>query len=357
MSIGCNFINSNSSYRERRDDSGIDKLSFKKYAESFMDETGRLPHIEEVPGSNSLESIKENLHLDKNGYTSNKSIEEFTGQTERREQNKFLNNRFTDKEIEVKDVSPETARVIVTDRPKIFMEKVEDYKPFEPTINESILGFDSICNRISKLYGVNVHIISSSEIQSMGAYDALTTKGFVKDGEIFINRDLASLDTPVHELLHLIMGTVKAHDSETYNKLCDTVSTMYNLDEMSLEYPGRTRRDVQEELLVTETARFVVGLSSELDNAENSTMSEFVYLLNRSFDTIMNGSISVNNANLSEIMQSNSSISHLAGIFRSRLFNENTSYLIDKEAARLQRVNANKIENLIKQGILKEDCN
>ena len=356
MPLSCELRRNDRKYIERKEICGVDEKRFDAYSSTFMDNYGRLPHVEEIPGASSHDAISRDLKLDKDGYTSEESIANATGKKTLREQQQELNNKYTDVEIVLNQTPNGNIRVDENPRPKIYGKPDDGY--IEPNLskNELSMSLGAMCDRISKLYGVNVHLVTTAAIEEMGVYDAIRAKGFVQNGEIFINSDIATVDTPIHELMHMVMGTLKAHDIGLYNKLCDITTKMYNIEKQAVEYPNRTRRDIQEELFVLETARYISGMKSGFEKLEKGDLSEFAYLFNRSIDTMVNGRISANNCDISSVISSGASISDISAMLRSRIFDASNPLIIDERAAALHRINSNKKEELIKRGILKEIC-
>lgn len=80
-----------------------------------------------------------------------------------------------------------------------------------------------MANLIKNKYGVNVNIVHNNEISQFGDPELYEAAAFVTNGEIYINIDKASIEEPLHELLHLVLATMKANNSTTYYKLVNSV--------------------------------------------------------------------------------------------------------------------------------------
>ena len=80
-----------------------------------------------------------------------------------------------------------------------------------------------MANLIKNKYGVNVNIVHNNEISQFGDPELYGAAAFVTNGEIYINIDKASIEEPLHELLHLVLATMKANNSTTYYKLVNSV--------------------------------------------------------------------------------------------------------------------------------------
>ena len=77
-----------------------------------------------------------------------------------------------------------------------------------------------------KLGGVKLNILTSEEIDSTieGEYD-ITAKAFIKNGEIYINKDLANPEDLFHEYVHILLGYLKFNDDtkDLYRQLLEEV--------------------------------------------------------------------------------------------------------------------------------------
>ena len=75
-------------------------------------------------------------------------------------------------------------------------------------------------------------------------------KGFVKDGNIYINVDNSTMDTKVHELMHIFLGGVRYSNPELYFSLVNQVEQLPRYEEFASNFPNRTRGDINEEIFV-----------------------------------------------------------------------------------------------------------
>jgi exonuclease VII small subunit len=76
----------------------------------------------------------------------------------------------------------------------------------------SFAFFNEIIDKLQTLYGINIIPITNAEL-SQDRWASITgTKGvksFIYNGNIYINTDIATVDSPVHEFLHLLFGSMK----------------------------------------------------------------------------------------------------------------------------------------------------
>lgn len=85
-----------------------------------------------------------------------------------------------------------------------------------------------ISNFLANKFGVNINIISNLELQEMGLTN--TTAAFVTKDEIYVNIDIANIADPLHEVLHLVLATLKASDPDNYYRIVNSVQNhpMFN---------------------------------------------------------------------------------------------------------------------------------
>jgi hypothetical protein len=110
-------------------------------------------------------------------------------------------------------------------------------------------------------------------------------RAFTSNGEIYINIDKASIEEPLHELLHLVLGTMKAQDPDNYYNIVSSIQGHPLFHEISKLYE-EVNADVLEETfirLLTKTFRKNIeseGIFNEVifDNALKSGISELMDL-------------------------------------------------------------------------------
>jgi methionine aminopeptidase len=67
-----------------------------------------------------------------------------------------------------------------------------------------------------------IHIVSQSDLINEDIYTR-SAKGFVRNGEIYINVDRAGDDTVIHEFGHLYLADAKNNNRLAYYKLLDKI--------------------------------------------------------------------------------------------------------------------------------------
>jgi len=79
------------------------------------------------------------------------------------------------------------------------------------------------------LYGINVIPITNIELKEsdLGKV-AGNAKAFIYNGDIYVNTDIATVDSPVHEFLHLLFGSMKYSNREMYEQIVATAEQFDN---------------------------------------------------------------------------------------------------------------------------------
>jgi hypothetical protein len=95
---------------------------------------------------------------------------------------------------------------------------------------------------------------------------------WVKNGEIFINTDRATIEDPVHELIHLAMPIVKL--SEDWELIKQTMKTHPEFNEIRRYYPELNDDDITEELFVRTVA--AVNVDPEITHLWNKKNESFI---------------------------------------------------------------------------------
>ena len=106
----------NSEYRTKLAQSGVPEFTFYTFANQFVKEHGRFPNLDEIPGSDSSQYLKDTIHMNKNGSAKVEDILGSTGASTVEEANILLNDQFTDLEIDIMPLNTE-AIVDIQNRP------------------------------------------------------------------------------------------------------------------------------------------------------------------------------------------------------------------------------------------------
>lgn len=325
--------------------SGIPEKTLDIYCRSFLAKYGRFPYLDELPG-NSTQNLIETLKIDSDGFTSKEKVLEFT-QSNEENVNAVINDQYKDLQVGVTFIS-DAAIVGIKQRPTIYKES--NNIPIIPDTNlnpRSVII--NVADKLDKYYGIKFIPITTAELSNLGINEL--TKSFILNNDIYVNTDLATLDSPIHEILHLILGSIKFQNPKLYTDLVKVAAQFGNYNKIAKLYPNRTQSDIYEEVFVEEFSKYLVG-NSELNKLPDHIQYEISYNVTRLLDSILMGDTSVRSLDNNIY---NMSLQDLVKSVNSRLM---TSTLhINLQDAALHRGLGNLKENLLKNGDLREECN
>ena len=336
-------------YRSLKKDSGLSDSQLSYQVKESLETRGRFPHLDEIDGANSESSIRENLKLDKNNLTDIKTVLQETNSESVEDANQKLNDKYRDKEIEL-ITTEDKVLVEISERPSTNPKEIGTFS--EPNVN-SFHYFNEIIDKLNTLYGINVIPITTVELQDpkwRGIGDG--AKAFIYNGDIYINTDIATVDSPVHEFLHILFGSMKYYNREMYDQIVSSAEQFDSYNEIGENYPNRTREDINEEVFITELAKHLTGKSSNIAKLPTNIQYEIFYNINRTLDTMLMGDASVKCIPGDQLYQMSMktlatlvNASSMQGDFQTALSN-----------SMLSRILSNKKSELLKEGTLREEC-
>jgi hypothetical protein len=246
----CININS-AEFQALKEKSGLSTEELKGYCYYYIDKCGRFPYLDEIAEANSSKYLTEKLELNENGGTSAKKILDYTQSESIEEATHKINDTHRDVEV---DITPVLDRAIVriSKRPSFYqVQRGEQVVPDE-VVNSRVL-LNTALTKLARLYGINFKSVTTDELRDMFGNkmpDVYSTKAFVYNNEVYINTDLATADTPVHEMLHLLLGSIRYSDPDLYYNLVNLVDKLPQRDTLARMYKNRTRQDINEEIFV-----------------------------------------------------------------------------------------------------------
>ena len=198
--------------------------------------------------------------------------------------------------------------------------------------------------------------MSISAMKQVGILDTIPTaaqsSAFIFNGEIYINTDVATIDSKIHELMHIFLGSIKFKQPGLYNALVESVMNFDNIQALITNYPNRTQMDVLEEIFVEEFSKYVSGIDNNISKLDPDIVYQILYNVTRTLDTILMGDNSVRSINEETLY--NSSLKEIAEIVNSStMANAAHGYLED---ALIHRTLANVKQELLENGDLREEC-
>lgn len=211
-------------------------------------------------------------------------------------------------------------------------------------------------DKLINLQGIPIHRMTTEELIATPELNSITglayAKAFIFNGEIYINTDNATEDSRLHEMLHLLIGSLKFNKPELYNKIIDKASQFtYSMIDQYEEFPGRSLSDQSEEVAVSELSKWLLGDSLEYRNYFDEAEQQEIYAdLYNTLDFCINGNRSIET--FENLNAFNYSLNELNAMLDSKEIKMDNLL----EDAKQHRILGNLIEDLRLQGKLKEIC-
>lgn len=137
-----------------------------------------------------------------------------------------------------------------------------------------------VIENINSTYNNIINVIDDAKIQELVDSENLNSTladsfsragAFIWNGKIYVNINRADISSPLHELMHLIMGALRSKNYSLYFSLLDKVATLPEFNERFRNIlTNRTLNDAKEEAFVEFIADSLSGVfSSEEFNINN----------------------------------------------------------------------------------------
>lgn len=346
-------------YQTLKEMSGIPEIILDFYCSKYLEKFDRLPELDELPNVNSEEYLKDSIKIQSIGdidFADNDAIRKNIGVSPE-EASVKINSIHKDLEVKVIPTSDKKSMIEIRHRPSEFVDGTEEVDGnFEPNLENQRVILRQSLGRMKDLYGINIVEASTAELKESGIFEqvpeAEIARAFVFNGQIYINSDLASLDAPVHELLHIFLGAMRYTNPIAYQNILQSISSFSSVKKIAKLYPNRTTSDILEETLVTEMADMLTGKPSELNYLPVKQLNQMMYEMQRNLDTLLMGNISVKSLNPETLFSS--TILELAAKTQSPEFNETTISVMD--LSDMHRRTSNFKQKLMEAGELEEIC-
>lgn len=339
--------------------SGLSEFIVDAYSSYYLENYGRYPELDELPLSDSTEHLKHflNVHTIKDtNFSNNKQILKNTSSENIDEAIIKINNKYRDLETDIIP-SGDISILKIKKRPSQWEGINNNFnRALKNTPNMSTGSIVVMLEKLSHLYGINFKYITNEELNSESwkdkVLDARTTNAFVFNNDIYINIDNYNIDAPIHEMLHILLGSIRFTKPTLYFNLVNMVNNIPNKEKYLQKYLNRTNSDLNEELLVSEFSKYLSGLDSIYTNLPDNIKYEIEYNIKRVLDSMLSGEQSVKT--LSDEHLFNSSMLELANLLGSETLNN--KFQGSLEDSQVHRILANTKEDLIKKGDLIEYC-
>lgn len=337
--------------------SGLSEFSSYSFIRGFEEENGRMPELDEIPGTNSEPYLDKQLKIKEIGntkYTTIKKLQNLGLNQSIEELNPKLNREYSDLEIHLNQIG-DSIIVETLHRPSEY-DDVEEYErdiTFDGTTESNAVILGNALDRLQKYYGISMIPITTQQLSEDPQFQNLPifqAEAFIFNGNIYINTDKAAIDAPIHEQLHLFLGSIRYNHSNLYFQLVNSIENIPDFQDRIKQYPNRAMSDIQEEIFVEELAKFLTKESSIFDEVDPSIMNFVMYNIKRDIDSIVFGKRSVKT--LEDPFQY--SLLQLGQQLDSNHFEVGNPGIIND--ATIHRIMANTKEELIKNNELIETC-
>ena len=349
----CININS-AQYRELKRLSTLPEILLKaRIARYQKDHNDRFPYIDELPGANSTEAIKQDLQIREDGTSNIEDILNFTKASDLNAANVIINDKYRDIDTEIIPLN-KVAIIDIKERPSIFKFKESPKNDFS-FIDSTIFITESL-DKMAQTMGINIKPMTISTMKELGILsqipDAAQSSAFIFNGDIYINTDNASIDSKIHELMHILLGSMRFKQPELYYELIKSVAELPNFADLAMLYPNRTQSDLLEEIFVEEFGKYLSGINNSMNQLDPDVLYQIHYNITRTLDTILMGDHST--AAIQDELLYNSSLKEVAELVNSStMINTTHGFLED---ALIHRTLANVKQELLENGDLKEEC-
>lgn len=350
-----NCINVNSAqYRELKRLSTLPEMLLKAEIARFQENhNGRFPMVDEIPGASSVEAMRQDLKIRKDGTSKIEDILNFTGASDLNTATILINDRYRDLDTEIIPIN-KTAIINTVERPSIFKYGESPKRNFE--FVDSTMFITTSLEKMAETMGINIKHMSNAAISQSGLLEAVPeanqVSAFIYNGDVYVNTDLASIDAKIHELMHILLGSMRFKQPELYTELVQTVTNLPNINELAAKYPNRTQMDILEEIFVSEFSKYLTGLDNYITRLNSDILYQIHYNITRTLDSILMGDNST--AAIDDDILYNSSLRKVAEMVNSStMVNTRHGFLED---ALIHRVLANVKQELLENGDLIEEC-
>lgn len=214
--------------------------------------------------------------------------------------------------------------------------------------NDSIEILVNMTSILQDKYGININFINDEDMLKLSGIP--NTRAIIYEGQYYINSDRASISDPLHEFVHIILGSMKVSNYDKYVELVNTVKKHELFITVSQEY-NETQLDRLEETFIrlfTDTVRSKI-LVDPIFNEDS-----FTNAIKDSVKVMFNLDSNLEDKSTYELLDQN--IKDILIEFNSSLI-ENTESFYNKNDAITMIEISSTLRNLLNNGQLIEICN
>lgn len=342
-------------YRILKQRSGIPESILEAVSRSFLDKYNRFPYLDELPSANSESYLRNKLKINQYNGTEISRVLDETQTNSIEEANAQLNDEYRDLEIELVPLNTETL-VDVTHKPTTTNFNVNPVE-VDNSPNNYIVFNDALV-KLANLYGIKFNDITEQELNTDKwrniIKDPSSVNAFIYDNQVYINTSRQSVDAPLHEMMHIFVGSIRFQNPQLYQQLLNTIEKFPNYINLTSKYQNRTRNDIDEEILVSETSKFLTGQNSNIQSLPANIQYELNYNIKRLLDIILMGQDSVKTISNDRLF--NMSLKQLTQEVNSSIMTNQFKGTINVNNSELHRKLNNIKSDLYKKGLLTEVC-
>lgn len=211
-----------------------------------------------------------------------------------------------------------------------------------------------LSEHLEKVYGHSFHIVSSRSVKDLFEDDpnCWGAKAFIANGEVYINVDYASVTDPLHEFAHILMSGLKWNPeyADVYYTAVSAISNHPDFDRYAAMYTNKHGSDLQEEVFIKILQNYLDNTIAEWD--DNVTLEELNDGLFDAINRILG--INVNGQSLFNLGTTN--LETLLNVFKSALFDQKYSDIIDLDWVVTSQKTATLKNNYVEEEKLKQEC-
>lgn len=336
-------------YQLLKDISGIPERDLKMYCEYFLETEGRFPKIDELPKADSSKYITEKYGV-KDQLVKAKTLSEELKTKDTDQQGLMLSKMYADKLISVIPLDEETSHIDIISRPTTSIPEGYFPKNYD---NIQLNVINGILEDLAKYSGLRFEVVDTERANEiLDVPNASIVKAFVKDGKVYVNDDLMTADSYIHEMLHVFIGSTKFSSPKLHEDLLRRTINTFDFLDIKRRFPERAEMDVAEEVLVTEFAKYVTGQNSMFSDVPKETIDLFLYDIKRALDVGIFGDFSVKALSNEELF--GSKLVDVAQAVNSDIVRNNFEDVW--RYSKYNRKLANMKQDLLKRGIIQEEC-
>lgn len=346
-------------YQSLKNMAGIPETTLDFWCQYYLTKFDRFPNLDELPNVDSEKYLKEKLNIKEVGNSQVAEVStllNLTGEQSFEQAIIKLNNIHRDLEIMGFNIGNGKFFVEIKHRPTAETIKNNFELNYESTPESGRVVLVNALSKLQQYYGINIIPIDSSDFEYSEELKNLPdqskmAKAFVFNGNIYVNTDLAELESPIHEMLHIFLGGMRYTNPDQYINIISKLKNV-DLETLQSKFGNKSQNDLLEEYFVTEFAKFLSGYNTEFDSMKESDIQYLLYNITRNIDSVLMGETTVKLLPAEDIIKG--SLLDLAIKTKSEIIKQTPLTIMD--LATIHRKTANIKSKLLEDGELIQKC-